>query len=74
MEDVAFRDEPTAYEHYRLIGDTPYLLVELAPDQDEVSLVVSMSGLDVDATIEGICSALYEILHALESAEVTEGA
>ena len=53
-------------DHYRLVGDRPYLLIEFQPEEDGVDLVVSSSGLTTDETIASIREALTDILAALD--------
>jgi hypothetical protein len=66
MEDLGTTDESgTSGEHYRLIGDVPYLLVELRPEQNSVAVEVSAYGIAAEHNIPGIRRALNEILTVL---------
>ena len=66
MEDVGAAEEPAVSEHFRLIGDLPYILVQFQPDEDDVQIQVSVCGLDVDPSEESIIAALKTVIVALE--------
>jgi hypothetical protein len=72
MADLGTADQPdTTGEHYRLIGDVPYLLVELRPEENGVAVEVSAFGIAAETNIPGIRKALNEILSVLTDEDST---
>ena len=70
MEDVGTTGESgTDVEHFRLIGDVPYLLIEFRPEEDAVSVEISAFGISAEDSIAGIRSALDQIQAVLEKQE-----
>jgi hypothetical protein len=50
----------------RIIGETPYLLIQFTPDTDGVALELFSSGLEIEQTRAGYITALQQVLDVLE--------